>query len=73
VAGVRVASGRYLLDDELPDIRELFMIPEDDRDQIFRLFGIRYRVWKGEVLSGEVKQFWNNMQWLMPTPAFFER
>jgi len=60
-------------DDELPDIRELIKIPEDDREQIFRLFGIRYRIWKGEELSGADRQFWNNMQLLIPTWAFFER
>ncbi len=60
-------------DDELPDVRELFKISEDDREQIFRLFGIRYRIWKGEVLSAEDRQFWEDMQSLIPTWAFFER
>jgi len=60
-------------DDELPDLRELFKISEDDREQIFRLFGLRCQVWKGEVLGGEDRQFWENMQSLMPTWAFFER
>jgi hypothetical protein len=34
-------------DDELPDIRELTKISEDDRVQIFRLFGLRCRYLEG--------------------------
>jgi hypothetical protein len=60
-------------DDELPDLRELFKISEDDREQIFRLLGLRYQIWKGEVLTDEERQFWQNMQSLIPTWAFFER
>lgn len=59
--------------DELPEIRELVKIPEDDRDQIFRLLGIRSRIWKAESLSDEDRQFWNDMQALIPTWAVFER
>jgi hypothetical protein len=40
-----------------PDIRHLMKIPEDDRDQIFRLFSIRVRLWQGEPLPVADRQF----------------
>jgi hypothetical protein len=60
-------------DDELPDIQHLMQITEDDRNKIFRLFGIRVRIWKREALSYEDQQFWDTAQSLVPDWAFFRR
>ena len=45
----------------MPDIRHLMNIPEDDRNQIFRLFAIRLRLWKGEPLPDVEQQFWDTI------------
>jgi len=60
-------------EDELPDIRYLMKIPEDDRNQIFRLFSIRVRLWKGEPLADTERQFWDTTFSQVPSWAFFRR
>jgi hypothetical protein len=65
-------SGIYW-EDEMPDIRHLMKIPEDDRNQIFRLFSIRLRLWKGEPLPDAERQFWDTTHSQVPSWAFFHR
>jgi hypothetical protein len=65
-------SGIYW-EDELRDIHDLTRIPEDDRNQILRLFGIRVQIWKGKALSEESQLFWDEMHWQVPEWAFFRR
>ena len=60
-------------EDELPDIHLLNKIPENDRDQIFRLFTIRVRLWNGEVLSDKEQQLWAATYSQAPQWAFFQR
>jgi len=57
----------------MPDIRHLMNIPEDDRTQIFRLFNIRLRLWKGEALPDAEQQFWDTTYSQVPSWAFFWR
>jgi hypothetical protein len=65
--------GGICWDDEMPDIRRLMKIPEEDRTKIFRLFGIRARLWKGEALPYEDQQFWDTEKASLPGWAFFQR
>jgi hypothetical protein len=65
-------SGIYW-EDEMPDIHYLIEIPENDRDQIFRLFTIRARLWKGEVLSDTDQRLWDATYSEVPQWAFFHR
>ncbi len=65
--------GGIYWDDELPDIRHLMEIPEDDRNQIFRLFSIRLRLWKGEALPDVEQQFWDTTYSHVPSWVFFRR
>jgi hypothetical protein len=44
-----------------------------DRIQIFRLYGIRPQIWKGEALPDKDQKFWDSMQSLVPRWAFFQR
>ena len=60
-------------DDEMPDIHHLLNIPEDDRKQIFRLFAIRVRLWRGESLLDADQQFWDTAYSQVPSWAFFRR
>jgi hypothetical protein len=55
----------------MPDIRHLMDIPEDDRNQILRLFTIRLRLWKGEPLPDAEQQFWDTAYSQVPSWAFF--
>lgn len=65
--------GGIYWDDELPELRELTKIPREDHDNIFRLLGIRSRLWRGEILSDNDQQFWDGMQSLVPSWAVFQR
>lgn len=65
--------GGIYWEDEMPDIRHLMNIPEDDRHQIFRLFSIRLRLWKGELLADAERQFWDTTYSRVPSWAFFRR
>lgn len=61
------------LAEPLLTIHHLMNIPEDDRKQIFRLFGIRLRLWKGEPLPDAEQQFWDTTYSQVPNWAFFRR
>jgi len=65
--------GGIYWDDELPELRELTKIPQGDHGDIFRLLGIRSRLWRGEILSANDQQFWDGMQALVPSWAAFQR
>ncbi len=65
--------GGIYWEDEMPDIRHLMNIPEDDRNQIFHLFAIRLRLWKGVSLPDAEQQFWDTTYSQVPTWAFFRR
>ena len=65
--------GGIYWEDEMPDIRHLMNIPEDDRNQILRLFGIRLRLWKDEPLLDAEQQVWDTTYSQVPSWAFFRR
>jgi len=65
-------SGIYW-EDELPDLPYLDKIPENDRNQILRLFASRVRLWKGEALSDTQQQLWDATYSQIPQWAFFQR
>jgi hypothetical protein len=65
--------GGIYWEDEMPDLREIMKIPEHDRDQMFRLFGIRVRLWKGETLPADEQQLWDAARLQMPSWALFQR
>jgi hypothetical protein len=65
--------GGVYWDDELPELRRLTEIPQGDHDNILRLLGIRSRLWRGEILSDNDRQFWDGMLSLVPSWAAFQR
>ena len=65
--------GGIYWEDEMPDLREIMKIPEADRHQMFRLFGIRARLWKGEALPADEQLFWDTAHSQMPSWALFRR
>jgi len=65
-------SGIYW-DDEIPDIRALFSLGEDDRMQYLRLFAIRIRLWRGEALNYKDQDLWDTACTQVPTCPVFMR
>jgi hypothetical protein len=60
-------------EDEMPEHSYLRTISEDDRHQIYRLFGIRTRIWKRRALSDDQQQLWNETRLRIPGWAVFHR
>jgi hypothetical protein len=53
-----IPLGGIYWSDEIPDFDTLTQMQEDDRQCIYRLFSIRFRVWAKEKLSPEDDIFW---------------
>jgi hypothetical protein len=65
--------GSVYWDDELPQVGKFAAFPEADRNEIFRVFAIRLKVWDRQVLSDEDRQFWESMRSAAPNWAIFRR
>jgi hypothetical protein len=68
-----VPLGGIYWDDEIPNVRLLLALPSSDRDLIFRLFGIRFRLWAGKELSRDDQSFLDTARSQVPAYALFQR
>jgi hypothetical protein len=59
--------------DEIPDFHALMDVPKSDRDLIFRLFSIRFKLWAGDVLSADDQSYWDTARRLVPEYPVFHR
>lgn len=50
-----IPMGGIYWSDEIPDFRTLMHVKESDRNQIYRLFSIRFKLWAGEELADDDK------------------
>ena len=58
--------------DEMPAIGDLFDKP-DDMAIIFKIFGMRIKLWDGEALNAEDQQLWDAVKDQVPNWALFKR
>jgi hypothetical protein len=65
--------GSIYWDDEMPNYRDLMKLSEDERFMMWRLFGIRLRVWDNEELAPEDKSLWDAGRSEAPDWALFRR
>jgi hypothetical protein len=68
-----VPLGSIYWEDEMPDVRQFVQFSEDDRNQILRLFRIRFKIWDDEPLSEDDRQLWNGISSQVPNWALFHR
>jgi hypothetical protein len=68
-----IPLGGIYWNDEIPDFDALLEIPEQDRLGIYKLFSIRFRIWKGEELDAAEKMFWEEARGQVPDYALFHR
>ncbi|HXB72086.1 MAG TPA: hypothetical protein VNY05_27870 [Candidatus Acidoferrales bacterium] len=68
-----IPLGSIYWDDEMPDYLDLAKLSEDERNAMWRLFGIRFKIWDGEVLSTDDQAFWDAARKDVPTWALFHR
>ncbi len=59
--------------DEIPDFMGLMKLTEEERNQIFRLFAIRFKLWDGETLGEDDERFWNAARLYAPNCPLFRR
>lgn len=59
--------------DEIPDFRALIEMPEVDRNSVYRLFSIRFRLWNGETLDADDRAYWESAAALVPDYPVFRR
>ena len=59
--------------DEIPDFHALIDIPEHDRNQIYRLFKIRFKLWAGDELDAEDQSYWDSARAQVPDYPVFHR
>lgn len=59
--------------DEIPDFRALMDVPESDRNCIYKLFAIRFKIWSGEVLTDDENSYWNAAKQQIPNYPIFHR
>jgi hypothetical protein len=57
----------------MPDFLKLAELSEDERNAVWRLFGIRYRIWDDEHLCDEDRTFWDGACADAPDWALFQR
>jgi len=57
----------------MPDIRQFVTLPEDDRNELMRLFGIRQKIWKGELISETDQSRWESARLQVPNWPLFKR
>jgi hypothetical protein len=58
--------------DEMPEIGDLFDKP-DDMAVIFRIFGMRLKLWDGELLNAQDQQLWDAVRAQVPNWGLFRR
>jgi hypothetical protein len=68
-----IPMGGIYWSDEIPDFQALLDVPESDRNQVYRLFAIRFKLWAGEELSDADQFFWNAAQQAVPEYPVFHR
>jgi len=57
----------------MPDLLDLIKLCEDEQKTIWRIFGIRLKIWDDRLLSVEDQHLWDAAQFEMPNWALFQR
>lgn len=68
-----IPMGGIYWSDEIPDFRALMDVPKSDRNLIFRLFSIRFKLWAGEQLSDADQSYWDAARTQVPDYPVFHR
>lgn len=68
-----IPLGGIYWEDEITDFRDLMKMSEEDRDSIYNLFRIRFKIWNGDSLEGNDKIFWDTAITQVPNYALFQR
>ena len=68
-----IPLGGIYWDDELPDIRLVYSLPEPERSSLRQLIRIRLQIWSSEQLSPADQQFWDEARQQAPQYALFRR
>jgi hypothetical protein len=59
--------------DEMPDLPDFYKLSRDEQNTVWRLFGIRKKVWDGKELSDDESSLWESARAKAPEWALFHR
>jgi len=68
-----IPMGGIYWTDEIPDFHALRALPEADRELIYRLFSIRFKIWAGHELDSDDQRFWDTARSQVPDYPVFHR
>ena len=68
-----VPLGGIYWDDELPDVKVLHAAPDHVRNEVFRLFSIRFKLWDQQSLPAVDEAFWADARTKLPQYGLFKR
>lgn len=68
-----IPLGSIYWEDELPELVELAKLSDAERNAVWALFAIRFKVWDKEQLSTEEAAFWEAARAEVPGWALFQR
>jgi hypothetical protein len=68
-----IPLGSIYWEDEMPDLLDLVKLDADEQNAIWRLFGIRFKIWDGERLSADDAEFWEAARSEVSDWALFRR
>ncbi len=68
-----IPLGSIYWEDEMPDYLSLMKLSEDEKNAVWRLFAIRFKIWDSERLSAEDESFWESARSDVPDWALFFR
>jgi len=68
-----IPLGSSYWEDEMPEAAALAKLTEVEQNMVWRMFGIRFKIWDGEDLTEEDGAFWDAARAEVPTWALFVR
>ena len=68
-----IPMGGIYWSDEIPDFHVLMNFSVSDRNLVYRLFSIRFKLWAGKVLSDVDKSYWEAAKEIVPDYPVFHR
>jgi len=68
-----IPLGSIFWEDEMPSLKELFAVPQDEQNAMWRIFAIRFKIWDSEALSSEGQCVWETAREEVPNWPLFRR
>jgi hypothetical protein len=68
-----IPLGSIYWEDEMPDLLDIAKLSDEERNMIWGLFGIRFKIWDDQQLAADDKSFWEAARSEVPDWPLFHR